>query len=186
MTDEKIVDLYWERSENAIKETENTYGRYFHYIAHEILRNDEDAEEIVNDTYLKAWNTIPPERPNPLKAFLGRITRQLSLNRLEQNKAQKRGGGQYIVALDELAECIPDDNKDSDIIEIMALTESINQFLRGLSLEQRRIFINRYWYMSSISDIANFYNMSESKITSMLFRTRNKLKEHLSKEGFDL
>lgn len=186
MTDEKIVDLYWERSEQAIEETEKIYGRYFHYIAYEILRNDEDAEEIVNDTYLKAWNTIPPERPNPLKAFLGRITRQLSLNRLEQNKAQKRGGGQCLVALDELAECISDNNSSSDVVEIMALTESLNHFLRGLPLEQRRIFINRYWYMSSISDIANFYNVSESKITSMLFRTRNKLKEHLSKEGFDL
>ena len=91
MTDEKIVELYWERSEEAIKETDKLYGRYFHYIAKEILQDEEDAKEIVNDTYLKAWNSIPPERPNPLKAFLGRITRQLSLNRLEQNKAQKRG-----------------------------------------------------------------------------------------------
>ncbi len=146
MTDEKIVELYGERSEEAIKETDKQYGRYFHYIAKEILQDEEDAKEIVNDTYLKAWNSIPPERPNPLKAFLGRITRQLSLNRLEQNKAQKRGGGQYLLALDELAECIPDGSGSEDLASNIDLTDAINRFLRSLPIEQRRVFIKRYWY----------------------------------------
>ena len=186
MTDEKIVELYWERSEEAIKETDKQYGRYFHYIAKEILQDEEDAKEIVNDTYLKAWNSIPPERPDPLKAFLGRITRQLSLNRLEQNKAQKRGGGQYLLALDELAECIPNGSGSEDFASNIDLTDAINRFLRSLPIEQRRVFIKRYWYMSSIADTAISFGMSESKVTSILFRVRNKLKEHLTKEGFDL
>ena len=183
MTDEKIVELYLERYEEAIKETDKQYGRYFHYIAKEILQDEEDAKEIVNDTYLKAWNSIPPERPNPLKAFLGRITRQLSLNRLEQNKAQKRGGGQYLLALDELAECIPDGSGSEDLTSNIDLTDAINRFLRNLPIEQRRVFIKRYWYMSSITDTATSFGMSESKVTSILFRVRNKLKEHLTKEG---
>ena len=102
MTDERIVELYWQRSEKAIEETDKAYGRYFHYIAYGILHDDEDAKETVNDTYFKAWHTIPPQRPNPLKTFLGRITRQLSINRLEAANAQKRGGGQYTIALEEL------------------------------------------------------------------------------------
>ena len=186
MKDEKIVELYLERSEEAIKETDRQYGRYFHYIAKEILQDEEDAKEIVNDTYLKAWNSIPPERPKPLKAFLGRITRQLALNRLERNKAQKRGGGQYFLALDELAECIPDGSGSEDVASDIDLSDTINHFLRILPIEQRRVFIKRYWYMSSISDIAASFDMSESKVTSILFRVRNKLKEHLTKEGFDL
>ncbi len=186
MTDNEIVALFWERNEQAIEETERLYGRYMHYIANEILHNDESAKEIVNDTYLKAWNSIPPERPSPLKAFLGRITRQLSLNRLEENRAQKRGGGQSVLALDELEECIPDRSAENEIGGRIDLCDSINRFLRRLPLEQRRIFIRRYWYMSTISDIAVSYRMSESKVLSMLFRLRKKLKEHLTKEGFDL
>ena len=143
MTDEKSVELYWERSEEAIKETDKQYGRYFHYIAKEILQDEEDAKEIVNDTYLKAWNSIPPERPNPLKAFLGRITRQLSLNRLEQNKAQKRGGGQYLLALDELAECLPSKDEDLRIVPGVAMRESLNitdlQATRNISKRQKAI-----------------------------------------------
>ena len=186
MTDEKIVELYWERSEEAIKETDKQYGRYFHYIAKEILHDEEDAKEIVNDTYLKAWNSIPPEKPHPLKAFLGRITRQLSLNRLEQINAQKRGGGQHFLALDELAECIPDGSAGEDLASNIDLTDTINRFLKGLPVEQRQVFINRYWYMSSISDIATSFGVSESKVTSILFRVRKKLKDHLIKEGFEL
>jgi len=186
MTDEKIVELYWERSEEAIKETDKQHGRYLRYIAKEILQDEEDAKEIVNDTYLKAWSSIPPEKPNPLKAFLGRITRQLSLNRLEQNKAKKRGSGQYLLALDELAECIPDGSGNGDFTSDIDLTDAINRFLRGLPIEQRRVFIKRYWYMSSISDTAASFDMSESKVISILFRVRNKLKDHLTKEGFDL
>ena len=184
MTDEKIVELYWERSEEAIKETDKQYGRYFHYIAKEILQDEEDAKEIVNDTYLKAWNSIPPERPNPLKAFLGRITRQLSLNRLEQNKAQKRGGGQYFLALDELAECIPDTGGESAQNEV--LRDALDHFLASLPQRTRMIFMRRYWYTDSPQEIAQAYGMRESSVYTVLSRTRKQLKRFLEENEIDL
>ena len=184
MTDQQILELYWARSEDAIAETDKLYGRYFLFIAREILRNEEDAKETVNDTYLKAWNIIPPQKPNPLKAFLGRITRQLSINRLELNTAKKRGGGQYTLALDELAECIPDGSSEEALVSKIALTDALNRFLRELPTEQRQIFLLRYWYACSIQDIADAFYMGQSKVTSILFRVRNQLKEQLEKEGF--
>ena len=183
MIDSRIVDLYCARSEQAIDETDKLYGRYFHSVAYGILRDDEDSKEIVNDTYIKAWNSIPPERPNNLKAFLGRITRQLSINRLEKNLAKKRGGGQYLLALEELEECIPDRDHDVDASE---LRHALNEFLRELAEEPRRVFIRRYWHMSSISEIARDFEMSESKVKSMLMRTREKLKKYLLREGFGI
>lgn len=186
MTEEQIVDLYWERSETAIEETEREFGRYFHYIAYSIVKNDEDAKEVVNDTYLKAWNTIPPERPNPLKAFLGRMTRQLAINRLEQNTAKKRGGGQYICVLEELQECLPDGTEEEQIVEQIVLETALNQFLRQLPEESRRVFLRRYWYMQPIAEIASDFSMSESKVKSMLMRTRNKLRRKLEQEGLDV
>ena len=185
MTDEAIVDLFWQRSEKAIEETDKRYGRYFHYIANGILQNDEDSKEIVNDTYLKAWKNIPPERPINLKAFLGRITRQLSLNRLEKNRAQKRGGGELTLAIDELSEVIADEN-DEDSLSVDELTRIINSFLRSLSQKERRVFIKRYWHMNSISQISKDFSFSESKVKSMLFRTREKLRQYLIKEGIKL
>ena len=185
MTDDKIVDLFFERSEKAIEETDKAYGRYFHYIAFGVLKDDEDAKEVVNDTYLKAWNCIPPARPNPLKAFLGRMTRQLSLNRLEQKNAKKRKEEQYTAALDELSECISQTH-GADVGETVALTEALNRFLRTQPLSERRVFIKRYWYMASISDIAKEYAMSESKVKSLLFRLRKKLQKQLKEEGFDV
>jgi RNA polymerase sigma-70 factor (ECF subfamily) len=184
MTDQQILELYWARNEDAIDETDKLYGRYFRFIAREILCDEEDAKETVNDTYLKAWNIIPPQRPNPLKAFLGRITRQLSINRLEQNTAQKRGGGQYTLALDELAECIPDGSSEENLVDKIALTDALNRFLQELPKEQRQIFLLRYWYACSIRDIAGAFYMGQSKFTSILVRVRKKLKEHLEKEGF--
>lgn len=182
MTDEKIVELYWQRSEKAIEETDKAYGRYFHYIAYGILRDDEDAKETVNDTYLKAWQIIPPQRPNPLKTFLGRITRQLSINRLEAAGAQKRGGGQYTIALDELGECIPIGGED--LADLTALRDCLNGFLHSLPGQQRRIFIRRYWHTHSINQIATDLHISESKVKSSLMRCREKLKKLLQKEGF--
>lgn len=181
MTDERIVALFWERSETAIAETDKAYGHYFHYIAFGILGSDEDAKEIVNDTYLKAWNTIPPQRPNHLKAFLGRIARQLSINRLEHNTAQKRAGSQYQLALDELSECISQDQED--FADTVALRDSLNQFLHTLPIDARRVFIRRYWHLHSISEIAADLSMSESKVKSLLMRTRKKLKQHLTEGG---
>ena len=181
--DERIIALFWERSEEAIRETEKVYGRYLHYISYGILKNDEDAKETVNDVYLKAWNVIPPQRPNPLKAFLGRMARQLSINRLEERLAQKRGGGQYALALEELEECISHPHEE-DPADGIALQDALNKFLRSLPREARRIFLRRYWYMQSVEEIAKALSVSESKVKSVLFRTRKKLKEHLKKEGF--
>ncbi len=183
MTDQELVALYQQRSERAIVETEREYGRYFRHIALGILKNEEDVEEIVNDTYLKAWNTIPPECPNPLRAFLGRITRQLSINRLEKNLAEKRGGGQYTLILDELSACVSDRESTVDSI---ALRDVLNSFLRSLPIPARRVFIKRYWYLESIGDIAQEFSMSESRVKSMLMRARGKLKKQLIKEGFEI
>lgn len=183
MTDEMIIELFWSRSENAIEETDRAYGRYFHSIARGILCDSEDAKEIVNDTYLKAWNSIPPEKPRDLKAFIGRITRQLSLNRLKYNTAKKRNGMQYALVLEELEECVADSGSQSDVDSIV-LRDSLNGFLRSLPIESRRVFIKRYWYMQSVSEIASALGMSESRVKSMLMRARQRLKVHLNKEGF--
>ncbi len=186
MKDDAIIELYWARSEAAIDETDRAYGRYCQSIAYGILRIHEDAEETVNDTWLKAWDTIPPERPHYLKGFLGRITRQLSINRLEKETAQKRGAGQYALALEELAECIPDQSRGEDLADLTALRDALNRFLRSLPVESRSVFLRRYWYAQSIVEIAAGYGMSESKVKSMLLRTRNKLRKLLTEEGFVL
>ena len=182
MTDDTIVDMFWQRSEKAIEETDRLYGRYFLYIANGILQNEEDSKEIVNDTYRKAWNSIPPQRPVNLKAFLGKMTRQLSINRLERNKAQKRGGGELTLALDELSEIISDKSEEA-FVEAEELTILINRFLRSLPQEDRRIFLKRYWYMSSVTKIAEELSFSDSKVKSVLYRTRVKLKKYLIREG---
>ena len=181
MTDEKIVALYWARSEDAIKETDKAYGTYCRYIAYNILREKEDADETVNDTYLKAWQSMPPQKPNPLKAFLGRITRQLSINRLEKKTAQKRGG-ELALSLEELQNAVPDTSPD--LADQAALADALTRFLYTLPIIQRRVFIRRYWYLESIGEIASAFSMSESKVKSMLMRLRQKLKQHLTKEGF--
>ena len=185
MEDKQIVDLYFERSESAISETDKKYGRYCHYIAYRILENDEDVKEIVNDTYLKAWNTIPPNRPDPLKPYVGMLSRQLSLDRYEEYRAQKRGG-QVMLVLDELAECIPDGNSGEDIGESIALQDALNKFVWSLSDKAQNVFVRRYWYSSSISEIAEEYGMKESNVTVLLLRTRRKLKAYLQKEGFNV
>jgi len=181
MTDREIIGLFFERSDAAITETQRLYGRYFHSIAYGIVWDDADAEEIVNDTYLHAWNTIPPEHPDSLRGFLGRVTRQLAIKYLEKSTAIKRGAGQYASVIDELAECISDGDDFSDTV---ALRDVLNRFLQTLSPAERGIFIRRYWHMQSIDDIAAACGVSESKVKSQLFRTRKKLKTHLDKEGF--
>ena len=185
MEDKQIVDLYFERSESAITETEKKYGRYCHYIAYRILENDEDAKEIVNDTYLKTWNTVPPNRPDPLKPYVGMISRQLSLDRYEEYHTQKRGG-QVMLVLDELAECIPDNNSGADIGESVALSDALTRFLRDLPQRTRSIFVRRYFYMSPVAEIAKDFSMKESNVTMHLLRTRKKLEHFLKKEGFGL
>lgn len=186
MDDKQIVDLYWERSEAAISETSKKYGKYCRYIAFSILHNDQDSEECVNDTYLKVWNSIPPHRPSVLKTFLGKITRNLSLDRYDLFNAQKRNGGQMLLILDEIQECIPSLNRTENIVEENALTDILNHFLSSLPREQRKVFMRRYWYLSPIKEIAADYGLSESKVKMSLLRSRNKLKKMLEKEGVSI
>lgn len=183
MDDSKIIELYWDRSEQAISETSKKYGKYCHYIAFSILHNDEDSEECVSDTYLRAWNSIPPNRPRKLQTFLGKITRNLSLNRWEKLSAEKRGAGQISVVLDELTECLPAEENTADIVKNMVIREILNRFLDELPTNTRKMFVRRYFYMSSVKEIAEEYGLSESKVTVTLFRTRKKLKTTLEKEG---
>jgi RNA polymerase sigma-70 factor (ECF subfamily) len=181
MEDKRIVDLYWMRSESAISETDKKYGKYCRYIAERILESEEDAREVQNDTYLQVWNTVPPERPNSLRAYLGAICRNLSLNRYEASHAQKRGG-EVSLALDELSECIADRKEQNDVNE--RLCELLDSFLATLPKRTRRVFLRRYWYASSISEIARDYGMSENNVTVLLHRTRKTLAQLLQKEGF--
>ena len=186
MKDEEIVRLYNSRSEEAIKETDRAYGPYFRSVARTVLEDEEDAKEVINDAYLKAWNSIPPEQPRSLKAFISRIVRQTAINRLEERSAQKRGGGNYALVLGELSECIPDTDGGEDIADKTALRDLLNVFLRALPKEQRRVFILRYWHMRRIKEIAKDLGMSESKVKSMLMRIRKTLGAKLKEEGFTL
>ena len=184
MEDKQIVDLYWARSEKAITETDKKYGRYCHYIAYQILSDNEDAEEIVNDTYLKTWNTVPPNRPDPLKGYVGMISNQLALDRYDHQTAKKRGGGQMTLVLGELADCIPDGDSGQDIGASVALRDALRRFLGTLSHKTRNIFVRRYWYVTPISEIAKEFGMKESAVAMLMLRTRTKLKEFLEEEGF--
>jgi RNA polymerase sigma-70 factor (ECF subfamily) len=181
--DLQIIDLYWARAEAAITETEKIYGRYCHSIAYHILCNEEDSEECVSDTYLKAWNSIPPQRPSALKLFLGKITRNLSLDRYEQRTAGKRGYGEIPLVLDELQGCVPAMESTERIVEDIALVELFDKFLAELSAEGRRLFVLRYWHLYSIREIAAICNLRESKVKMSLMRNRNKLRQLLEKEG---
>lgn len=180
--DRSIIDLYFERSEAAITETQIKYGKYCHYIAYNILNSKEDAEECVNDTYEKAWNSIPPARPERLSAFLGRITRNIALNRLVHAGAKKRYAGIEMI-LDEVEEFIPDTGENEDVTDTILLKDVLNRFLRSLPGQTRIIFVRRYWYMGSVKEISKELGLTESNVKVILLRTRQKLKDTLEKEG---
>lgn len=182
MEDQKIIELYWKRSENAILETDTKYGSYCYSIAYNILTNNEDAEESVSDTYMAAWKAMPPRRPSILATFLGKITRHLSIDRWRSRSRQKRGGGEIILALEELADCASDNQTPDTVLERKRLARVINAFLDDLPETERRIFLCRYWYLDPIADIADYYGFSVSKVTFMLHRTRGKLRALLEKE----
>lgn len=182
MDDEMIIDLYWERSESAIAETSNKYGRYCRAIAFNILANNADAEECENDTYMAAWNTMPSARPNKLLAFLGRVTRNIALDRYDYNKAKKRNG-EFDILLSELEDFISAQNNVETEYDAGQVSKLISDFLRSTDAEKRVIFLRRYWFSDSIKDISKQFGMSESKIKSILFRMRKKLKKYLEKEG---
>ena len=184
MDDKGIVRLYFERNERAIDETSRKYGKYCFSIANNILSNREDAEESVNDTYLDAWNSIPPHRPNSLALYLGKITRRISIDLYRRKNAQKRGGGELALVLDELYQCIADETDVEKAFEKLHLSQVINEFVKFLPRNEQKVFICRYWYMDSIQSISRRFGYSESKVKSMLFRTREKLRDALRKEGY--
>lgn len=184
MEDTQIIELYFQRSEDAVSETKKKYGAYCNAIVCGILHNPEDSEECLNDAYLKLWNTIPPVKPRSLKAYVGRIVRNSALSAYERLHAVKRGSDTIKVALDELAECIPDSS--SDMTEELELQECLEGFLRRLPKTDRIIFLRRYWYMSPIKEIAEDHGLKETKVVSVLRRTRNRLKRYLEREGMSL
>lgn len=186
MEDGKIIDLYWARNETAIAETDRKYGGYCRSLSMRILKSREDCEECVNDTWLRAWDSMPPGRPSCLCAFLGKITRNLSISRYRKNRAEKRGGGEVELVLTELEDCIPGAGSVEEEVEGKELAESIDRFLCGLGAESRNIFVRRYFYLDSVKEVAGRFGVSESKVKSLLFRLRNRLREHLEKEGIEL
>ena len=180
LPDEDIVNLYFDRSEEAIAACQVKYGKSCHTVAYNILRSDEDAEECVNDTWLRAWNSIPPERPTRLGAWLSTVTRRLALTRYEKKTAARRNGGME-ASLEELSECVTAGSLT--IADEVALSEAINGFLASLPTRTRMIFMRKYWYMDSIADIAKALGMGESAVKVTLHRTREKFRKHLAKEG---
>lgn len=184
MEDSQIVDLYWSRQECAIHETDVKYGSYCRSIARNILHNSSDAEECVNDTYLDAWNAMPPNRPAILSTFLGKITRRISIDRCRILNAEKRGGGEVALALDELGECISNGHDVESDLQRKELAATIQHFLVRLTEAERRVFLLRYWYLDSISSVAAQCGFSQSKVASMLHRIRGKLRKLLEKDGY--
>lgn len=185
MDDKTIVDLYFLRNEDAIGLTEEKYGPYCYSIAYNILSNREDAQESVSDTYLAAWNNIPPRRPSVLSAFLGKLTRHISIDRWRQRTAAKRGGGEVAVALEELAECVVGLQNIELEYERKELMKAYTRFLKELPETERRVFLGRYWYMESIEAIATKFGFSQSKVKMLLQRTRIKLRLRFEEEGYE-
>ena len=184
MRDDQIVELYWRRDERAIKETDMKYRSFLLSVAHRIVYDACDSEECLNDTYIGVWNAIPPTRPKSLMAFLCKITRNISLKRIEAMARQKRSQA-TIVSLDELAEILPDESIGENITNDN-LTELISDFLRKEKADVRNVFIRKYYFFDSVGDIAKRYGFTEDKVKSMLYHTRKKLKDHFIKEGVKL
>lgn len=183
MTDEEIVWLYEQRAENAIAETSKKYGAYCFEIAKNILRSPLDAEESVSDTYLAAWNSIPPQRPGILSAFLGKITRNIAIDRWRREKAAKRGGGEMTLALEELRECVSGTEGPEDRTLENERLRAIQRFLERLSPVERKTFLCRYWYLETSAEIGKKFGMTPVRVRAMLSRTRKKLRAYLEKEG---
>ena len=184
MTDDKIIQLFFQRKEVAIEETQKKYGSYCFKIANNILNNREDSEECLNDTWLKAWDSIPPTQPTYFNLFLAKITRNFAINTYRSKHTHKRGKGEIALVLDELEECITGETDVETLYIAEELQSSINKFVRGLSEKDGNVFIRRYFYADSIKDISNRYHISENNVRVMLSRTRNKLKLRLEKESY--
>lgn len=182
MTDREIVLLFRQRNETAIEQAQLSYEPYCRAIASRILSDAPDVAECVNDVWLAAWSSIPPNEPERLSAYLGRITRNIAIDRARANGAQKRRTAEYALSLDELAEVIPDGNDPEKQVCASELERAIRSFVRDLPETQRRVFLCRYWYLDSLAEIRERFGFSESKIKSMLHRTREKLRHYLQKE----
>ncbi len=184
MEDHQIVELYWQKNTDAISETANKYGAYCFAIADNILHDPEDSEECVNDTWLHAWDAIPPQRPNVLRMFLAKITRNLSFDRFNARNAEKRGGGEIALVLDELGECLGSETDTEAAYEVKELRRSIQRFVRALPERDGNVLVRRYFFAESTADIAKRYSLAEDNVMVILSRTRRKLKAHLLKEGY--
>ena len=184
MEDEKIVALYWDRNEAAIQETQTKYDRYLTKIACNILNDPEDSRESVNDTYLAAWNSIPPHRPNILSAYLAKLTRRISIDLFRYRTRSKRMASEYAISLSELSDCISGGNTTEEAFNAKLLTEAIAAYLRSLPEDTRTAFIGRYYFLDPLKEVAAYCGMTESKCKSLLYRTRLGLKDYLIKEGF--
>lgn len=184
MEDNDIIKLFNERNETALSELSKKHGTYFTRLAEKILYNHEDSEVCVNDAYLKTWETIPPAKPNVLRAFVGKIVKSIAVSMLRRETAGKRGGGEFNLVLDELEECVSDGSSVEEELDGKQLSEEINGFLKTCTETNRRVFVLRYWYCESVPEIAAELAMSENNVSVSLFRTRQKLKEHLTKEGY--
>ena len=185
MEDKDIIELFNNRNQQAIEKTAEKYGNYCYAVSYNILANHEDCEECVNDTYMKAWQTIPPEYPKIFSAYLGKITRNLSLDKYRRYSSEKRGGSVHQIVFQEFENYLPSEKHDN-IIDEFELTEIINNFLRSLPAEKRKIFVRRYWYFSSIKEIAELFGISESKVKMTLSRTRESFRKHLKKAGVSI
>ena len=186
MEDSRIIALYWQRDESVLEITRRRYGAYCREIAWQILNSREDAAECENDTYLRAWQRMPPDRPTRLRAYLGAITRRLALDRWRARHAHKRGGGEVALSLEELGECVGTARSAAEEAEGAALSAMLSDFMRALPADVCDVFLRRYWYLDSVEQIARRYGYSRSKVKMMLKRTRDQLRACLEKEGFDL
>ena len=182
MEDAEIIDLYWQRDQQAIAETDKKYGAYCQHIAYAVCSDRLDAEECVNDTWLRAWGAMPDKRPTVLATFLGKITRNLAINRFQRKTRKKRGGGETELALEELEDCIPAALDVERRYELQEFRQAIGRFVSGLSETEQKVFVARYWYLCPVEEIARRLQISSSKTKSMLFRLRNRLRLYLKEE----
>ena len=186
MDDRQIIELYFERDEKAIVETQNKYGKYCFTVANNILSNEQDSEECVNDTYNKTWNAIPPQNPNRLKLFLARITRNLAFDKIKSENRVKRGSGELVLALDEIGEIVSDNTYIGAELESKEFMQTVNAFLHTVTERECNIFISRYFYIESIDEISKKYRISKVNVNKILSRIRAKLKLYLEKEGYSV
>lgn len=184
MKDSVIIKLFWMRDERAITETDTKYGAYCYQVADNILCSREDSEECVSDTWFRAWNAMPPQKPEYLRLFLAKITRNLAFNRYRHGHTQKHGGGTIVMALEELGECVAANGSAAEAAELHALEQQINQFAHSLPKRDCDIFVRRYFYTEPVARIAQRYHLTENHVSVILSRTRKKLRTHLEQEGF--